>query len=191
MGVPGMNGRSKKILTALVLGGVVVYAGFLVGHARNGTRTAETHSSAVSVGDQVGDLAPNFQLQTTTGQTVTLKSLRGHPVWLNFWATWCPWCKKEIPVVAEEYAQHHGAVDVVGVDVEEPSHTVKSYIKSHGLRYPVVLDSQGSVSASFGVTGLPTSVFIRPDGRIAEVYTGAIDTPMSAQKLLAPLLGRS
>ncbi|MCY0864784.1 MAG: redoxin domain-containing protein [Sulfobacillus sp.] len=190
-------GGTRQVLTMVVLAGALVYAGYLIGH-RVRTATEKTPpvataaaSTTSTVGVAPGDIAPNFTLTTSTGQTVTLSQLRGHPVWLNFWATWCPYCNKEIPIVEQEAVTHQGQLDVVGVDVEESASKVNTFMTAHHMTYPVVLDSQGAVSASYGVTGLPTSVFIRPDGRVGALYTGAILSVSQANQMLAQILPHS
>ncbi|MDA8192912.1 MAG: TlpA disulfide reductase family protein [Thermaerobacter sp.] len=176
----------RSAATAVVLAGAVGYAGFLVGGAihrpQHVAATVSTSpaapSSASAVpqapsGLQPGDLAPNFTLKTTTGQTVSLASLRGHPVWLNFWATWCTWCQKEIPIVEKFQTAYHGKLDIYGVDVQEPVSKVTPYMVQKKMNYPVLLDSQGAVAAGYGVQGLPTSAFISPTGKIVYIYVGA------------------
>lgn len=183
----------RKVATAVVLAGAVGYGGFVVGSAlhknsANASSTAsatQTASASEGVtGLAPGDLAPNFTLTTTSGQTVSLASLRGHPVWLNFWATWCTWCQKEIPIVEQAQGQYRGKMAIYGVDVQEPLSKVLPYMAAKRMNYPVLLDSQGSVAASYGVQGLPTSVFISASGKIVTIYTGAILSFAQAQSLV-------
>jgi cytochrome c biogenesis protein CcmG/thiol:disulfide interchange protein DsbE len=130
--------------------------------------------SRVAVGLQVGDYPPNFTLSTVTGQRITLRSLKGHAVWLNFWATWCVWCKAEMPAMEQIYVQEQGRIRIVGVDVQESRSAVSAFLTAHHISYPVVLDSSGRVSTLYDVTALPKSIFIGPDGRITAVVTGSL-----------------
>ncbi len=173
----------RKVATWTVVGLAVVYSGFLVHrsigvpHATAGGQSRLQHAQ---VGFLPGDVAPSFTLQTTAGQTVTLASLRGHGVWLNFWATWCPHCKQELPIVEQEQRVYGNKVDIVGVDVQESRAKVQQFAQSLGLTYPIALDSQGSVAANYGINGLPTQVFIAPNGVIKAVYEGAFQNPSQA-----------
>lgn len=131
-------------------------------------------SGPVAVGLKVGDRPPNFTLTTVTGRRLTLWSLTGHAVWVNFWATWCVWCKAEMPAMEAIYRQEHGRIDVVGVDVQESRSTVAAFLAAHHITYPVVLDTTGIVSTRYDVTGLPKSIFIAKDGRITAIVTGSL-----------------
>ena len=183
-----MNWRRWTGIGVLMLG--FLYGGVLVGrsipHPANVPKDAslaEGHAVA-PVGLAPGDLAPNFTLNTTTGKTVSLKSLRGHPVWINFWATWCPWCRKEIPEIVRAKQQYGSALDVYGVDEQQTQRQVAAYMAGMHMNYPVLLDTSGSVAGDYGVQYYPTSVFIGPNGHIAGIYTGALLSPGT----LAPFL---
>ncbi len=166
----------RKATTVGVLAAAVVYSGYLIHQAAHppGTVTSAGQEHHATVGDLPGDVAPNFVLKTPAGKTVELSSLRGHGVWLNFWATWCPNCKVELPIVEQEHKIFGNQVQIIGVDVQESAQTVAKFSAERGLTYPMVLDSQGGVAAAYGVTALPTSVFIGPNGVIRAVYTGAM-----------------
>lgn len=183
-----------------VLLAALIYAGFLIGRtaparhpeaaAKTVRRQASVAASTPQYGLSPGQFAPNFTLTDTKGQSVTLADLRGRPVWLNFWATWCPWCNKEIPQIANVEDAYAGRIDIYGVDVQQSQSTVAQYMAAKRVNYPVLLDSQGAVAASYGVQGLPMSVFIGPHGKIRAVYSGALLSPASIapylHKLLAP-----
>lgn len=149
---------------------------------------ASSASAATGVGLSPGNIPPDFTLSTTTGQLVTLSALRGHPVWLNFWATWCPWCKQEIPLIESVKAQYGSGIDIFGVDIQEPLPTVTAYMTLKNMNYPVLLDKTGAVAASYGVQGLPTSVFIGASGRVVAVYTGAFLSKATLDPYLQQLL---
>lgn len=181
----------RSIFTAVVLAGAVGYTGFAVGGALHKSTPTPTSSQGSSspissasassgLGLQVGDMAPNFSLKTTTGTTVSLSSLRGHPVWLNFWATWCPFCNQEMPIIKKIQTADHAKIDIYGVDVQEPASKVIPFVKKKGLNYPILLDSQGAVAADYGATGLPLSIFINSSGKIAAIRVGAFLTKSQA-----------
>ena len=117
---------------------------------------------------------PAASVTTLDGATVSLARYAGHPLWINFFATWCPPCAAEIPDVerlSERYAGR-GLV-VLGVDRQEAGPAVAAFARKSGIRYPVVID-EGSAADALHVGTLPVSVFVRADGTIGEVRTGQL-----------------
>ena len=126
-----------------------------------------------ATGLAVGDRAPNFTLTDIHGRRITLSALRGHAVWLNFWATWCPWCRTEMPDMEQVHRRYGDRILIYGVDIQEPAATVSRYLDQHDITYDVLLDHTGAVATLYDVNALPESVFIAPDGRITAIHTGA------------------
>jgi peroxiredoxin len=122
-----------------------------------------------------GYLAPNFVLYTTLGEEVTMDDYLGRPVVLNFWATWCPPCRAEVPHFQEASVKYNGKATIVGIDQGEPSSVVTDFANSFALSYPLLLDQDNSVNRQYGVTALPTTVFVDAQGVVREVYTGIIN----------------
>ncbi len=128
---------------------------------------------------QAGFLAPDFTLTTLDGETVSLADYRGQAVLLNYWATWCPPCKAEMPAmqrVYETYRARGFVVLAVNATNQDTIGDVEAFVREYGLTFPVLLDSEGRVGALYRINALPTSFFIRPDGIIEEVVIGG---PMS------------
>jgi peroxiredoxin len=134
-----------------------------------------------------GTPAPNFQLQTPEGQTVSLSDFRGKQVVLNFWATWCPPCRSEMPDMQQLYDERQDDLVVLAVDVQEAGAPVRRFTDQLGLSFPVVLDTGGEVTQSFGVQSLPTSFFIDREGRVAAFNMGALNKSAIAKKLDIPV----
>lgn len=109
-----------------------------------------------------------------TGQRVRLDALRGRAVWINFWATWCPWCRREMPFMEQIARRYQSRLVVLGVDVQQPASTVRPFLKRYGITYPVALDLSGQVATAYDVSGLPVSVFIAPNGRITAYFPGSL-----------------
>lgn len=111
----------------------------------------------------IGKLAPDFTLKNLDGEEVSLSDYRGKIVFLNFWATWCPFCDKEMPDLNKLDAENDDLV-ILAVDVMEDKETVEDYINEGGYDFEVVLDEDGSISQTYLVSGFPTSYFIDPEG---------------------------
>jgi peroxiredoxin len=126
------------------------------------------------VDPQAGKPAPDFELSTLEGKTVHLSDYKGHPVLVNYWATWCPPCREELPLIQERQAQFSPDLVVLAVNAGEDSATVKNYIGKQGLTFPVLLDPDWKVEALFGIMAYPTSVFIDRNGVIQARYVGGM-----------------
>jgi thiol-disulfide isomerase/thioredoxin len=117
--------------------------------------------------------APNFELKDLSGKTVRLESFRGHPVLLDFWATWCGPCRMSIPLVQEFYAHHKAeGLVVVGLNMDEDPSGVPAFVKHFKMTYPVLLAGSSSVSSDYEVEGIPHFVFIDPEGKVIRIYPG-------------------
>ena len=128
-----------------------------------------------------GDVAPElavtlddgstYQLTDLDGRPIRLADLRGKAVWVNFWASWCPPCQQETPVIrelAERYSDAGLVVVAIAVQETEPA-DVRAYAERYDLSYTIGFDASGHIYHEYKVFGLPTQFFIRPDGVIASV----------------------
>ncbi len=125
---------------------------------------------------RVGETAPDFQLQDLEGNTITLSDLRGRPIMLNFWATWCPPCRDEMPLIQQIYEEWTGkppSVVVLTIDMGESQATVERFMQSQGLSMPVLLDIKQDVAGKYNIAGIPTTFFIDADGVIQDKKIGA------------------
>ena len=121
---------------------------------------------------QIGD-GQHFTLNNLEGEAVRFDEvLEGKKaVLLNFWATWCPPCREEIPDLVELQAKHGGdSFTILGVDVGESAAKVRVFSEKMGINYPLLLDSDMEVAQDYGVVGIPTSLLITPDGMIVGKY---------------------
>jgi peroxiredoxin len=117
--------------------------------------------------------APDFALLDAEGNTVRLSDLRGKVVWVNFWATWCVPCKKELPDIQRLYDEKRGAgLEVLAVNVQESRADARSFFEAHDLSLPLLIDDDGSVYQQYRLQGLPDSFFIDREGNIAAVQYG-------------------
>lgn len=136
----------------------------------------------VKIGIQEGQAAPDFQLQTLDGNTMKLSDLKGKKVILNFWATWCPPCKAEIPHMQEFYLeQTNDKVEILAVNLttgEKNQNDVGTFVKDYGLTFPVLLDRTGEVGQTYQTFTIPTSYVIDTKGVIQKKIVGPMDKDM-------------
>jgi cytochrome c biogenesis protein CcmG/thiol:disulfide interchange protein DsbE len=136
-----------------------------------------------------GEQAPSFTLTSLDGSKVSLADFKGKVVILDFWATWCPPCKREIPdFIALQTKYGAQGLQVVGVAVSDEESAVKKFVNDIGMNYPVLFGTPG-VSAQYGgVESIPTTFVIDRDGRIRETFVGyrSADT---FEAVIGPLLG--
>ena len=125
----------------------------------------------------LGDKAPDFQLEDNNGNKVSLSSLQGKVVMFNFWATWCPPCRAEMPSM-EKLNQAMAGEDFVmlAINIEENGRSaVADFLKTTPHSFPILFDEEGIVQRLYGVYKFPESFIIRKDGIIDDKVIGAID----------------
>jgi len=138
---------------------------------------------------RVGGLAPDFQLQDVDGKSVALGNLQDKPLLLNFWATWCPPCRSEMPYIQQVYDEwsDKGLV-VLAINVGESSAKVKEFMQSYGLSFPVLLDTKEKVTQIYNIGGIPTTFFIDRDGIIQVKIIGAFPSKAAIEKDLSKII---
>lgn len=124
--------------------------------------------------DRLGGQAPDFTLATLSDpeQKITLsETAKNHTVLIAFWATWCPSCVEEIPLLNSWNDQYTAkGLRILGVNVQEPRGRVLEFEQGHSMNYPILLDENGDVANRFGLVGLPASVMLAKGGEI--IYYG-------------------
>ncbi len=136
-----------------------------------------------TIGPEVGAQAPDFELERIDGGTLRLSELRGKPVLVNFWATWCAPCELEMPDIQKYYEQYPGQFEVVAVNADEPLRSVANFATDIGVTFPVVLDPGLKVQALYRPRGLPTSFLIDADGHVRAQHIGLMSEKNLAQYL--------
>lgn len=121
---------------------------------------------------QARPLAPEFILETLDGRELALSELRGKPVVMNFWASWCVPCRLEMPILSSAAQRYRGRVQFLGVNVLDRPAQAKAFVRRLGVTFPSVVDEEGGVLERYRVVGLPTTVFLTRSGRILEVHAG-------------------
>lgn len=129
-----------------------------------------------------GGPAPAFTLRSTDGSLVTLAGLAGKPAVINFWATYCPPCRAEMPLLRKRAGPQSG-VQLVLVDEGDSRQAARDFLAALGLDGPSLLDSDLSVGHAYGAIALPTTVFVRADGTIAARHIGQLDDGVLAAEI--------
>jgi len=180
-------------LAALIFGATLAYDALSGSFAPQGTLGAGNPNSAPDgvVGsssetapqeEQIPDpskKAPDFTMADKAGNTVSLSDLEGKPVVLNFWASWCPPCKAEMPDFDKVYLELGDEVVFVMLNLadgqRETAESGLRFVSDEGFSFPVYFDTHGEGALAYSVRSIPTTVFIDRDGQVAATQMGAID----------------
>jgi peroxiredoxin len=185
-----MDGRRIAVL----LGCLSVAAFFGSGFLRAAVKTKGAPTDACkALGSQPiggslrpGQPAPDFELTDAAGKKWSLAALRGKPVLLNFWATWCAPCAKEMPALESVSRRFRGALTVLTVSVDESWDAVKSFFP-HGTDLPVLLDSGKEIIKLYGTEKFPETFLIDSEGRLQQLFYQADWDSPDGDRCLAAL----
>lgn len=185
-----IRGRDVAVTIAVGLG--ILAAALVFTQPGQAVEEAGT-SQAVSVpgqakgpGPTIGRPAPDFEVQGLDGATLRLSDFRGRPVWINFFATWCPPCRAETPDLQAAYedAQRRGTgLALLAIDMGEDAPTVRRYVQKLGMTYTVGLDTSFEISADYRVRGLPTHLFIDRDGVVQDIKVSILSPEVIRRQL--------
>lgn len=165
-------------LAILILLGWGVYDYLQKGSFSDSEHAEAPMDKDVEVGIQVGNQAPDFELLNEEGQSVKLSDFQGKKVVLNFWATWCPPCRAEMPHMEKISQRYTDEAVVLAVNLTHTETNVKDVAKfadSLNLTFPIVLDAEGDTTARYQVFIYPTTYILDSSGIIQQRYQGAID----------------
>lgn len=163
--------------------GVIVSALFFLRSIRSGVAMGLSLTIGLFVWSLVfqltqatmGQPAPQFALQRLDGTSVSLADTGGRPAVINVWATWCPPCRREMPLLADAAERRGGEVAFFFVNLAEGEERIRSYLDGEGLRLEnVLLDPGMAVPRHYNTIGVPVTLFLKPDGALSAIYTGEI-----------------
>ncbi len=147
--------------------------------------SGQIDSGGQAIAPEIGAFAPAWSASTLTG-TLDLASLRGTPVVLNFWATWCIPCRVEMPDL-QAFHEAHPAVRVVAINLGEARAAVVDWAAQFGLTFDVALDSDQSIATRYRLRGQPSTYVVSPGGVITSIFYGPT-TRSALEAALAPFL---
>lgn len=124
---------------------------------------------------KVGSVAPDFVLVDMQGNKHQLSDYRGKGVFLNFWATWCKPCEKEMPYMNQLYPEYKKkGVEILAVDADETNVAVDSFMKRYNLKFPVMIDKDNEVINTYGVGPIPATYLIDKNGKVVKIFIGGM-----------------
>ncbi len=133
---------------------------------------------------RVNQPAADFTLPLLGGGEVTFSSLRGKPVVINFWASWCPPCRDEAPILEKVWQSYQDkGVTFIGVDIQDTEEAALAYLKEFEITYPNGRDIDGRITIDYGVSGIPITFFINREGLIISRWVGAVDEALLVARI--------
>lgn len=166
-------------MKARIVLGLVLLLGGIVLSGCSGLSLAQLNAangdSARPTVAKVGELAPEINLKSMTGDQIVLSKLEGRPVLVNFWATWCGPCREEFPALVRKYKQYQSqGFVIIGVNYQDDNSDegVQTFMRNTLVNFPIVRDVGERVGRMYRINGLPTSIFIDRKGIIRDIVVG-------------------
>lgn len=193
---PTLDRPFVRLILAAAIVGVLMLVALLVRTQRGGTASPPATLAEPTFADDanagpldnavpvIGQPAPSFALRRADGTVVRLADLRGKVVWINFWATWCVPCKKELPDIQKVFDEKQAAgLEVITINVKERPDDALAFFADRGLTLPLVFDDDGAVYEQYRLQGLPDSFFIDRDGNLAALQYGFLTEEKMRERL--------
>jgi peroxiredoxin len=171
--MPEVSNRQRVLAGGAALA-LLMLASWLLLRAGLPQRSDYTGINVAAIGrvaPEIGSLAPPIDALTLDGDGVTLQALRGQSVVINFWATWCVPCRREMPEL--QSLHEHTGVRVLAVNLAESPAAIQQWVDEFDLTLTVVLDRNGQIAEQYRLRGQPSTYVVAPDGIITHIYYGA------------------
>ncbi|MED1864763.1 redoxin domain-containing protein [Fictibacillus nanhaiensis] len=173
----GITLRIKSIFILLLFAGLIGLA-FYTAVDKKEEKPTEVKNEE-NTGLKRGSTAPNFSLKTLDGKQVDLKDYRGKKIILNFWATWCPPCREEMPEMEKFYKDYKKQdVEILAVNLEYSetnTEKVSKFVQEYKLSFPIPLDEKNTIGKQYRAVSIPTSYFIDENGIVCNSHIGPMD----------------
>jgi len=180
-----MNNRPSHRIAGLLIAFVMILGPLETSRAE----VAKLLDGLKLSGYRPGTKPPEFKGITADSRTISLDSLRGKVVLLNFWATWCQECRPEMPMFERLHREFtKQGLSVVGINAREGTQAIREYAKELRLTFPLVLDPKGEINAAYGIIGLPATFLIGRDGRAVARTVGPRDWQSAPAKAIIQAL---
>ncbi|WP_059052453.1 peroxiredoxin family protein [Paenibacillus senegalimassiliensis] len=160
-------GKARRPIQIVVLLLIVVLGGYAIGTAVFGGEAQKPVQ---------GGTPPAFKLLGLDGEVHSLKDYKDQVVVLNFWATWCVYCVKEMPALQAQWEKWRDqGVVVLGINTGEDPVTVESFVRQTGVSFPILYDSDNTVTRDYGIVPMPTTFFVGRNGKISSIHQGELN----------------
>lgn len=175
----------KKSFISIAVIVVLVAITLFLNLSKTNTSDSAANVDGLETKVATGYLAPNFTIEHVDGKKISLSDFKGKPVFINFWASWCPPCQEEMPFIQKAYEDYGDKIEFVMINVIETDtlQNMESYIAENGYTFPVYLDKKNVVTDLYNIYGFPTSFFIDSKGVIRELVTGGMTKAFFTQKI--------
>jgi len=187
-----LQNLALTVIAGAVIAGLVWFVEKPGGAAAS--QSVDITAAATGPAPKVGQPAPEFNVPALDGTTFKLSDFKGKPVWIVFWASWCPPCRAENPDIQAIYAQNKDSdLVVLAIDIGEDPSALSGYVKRTSLTFPIGLDLSTEVAATYRIAGIPTHYFVDRDGILREMRIGGMSKKTMEQKvngLLSPAGGK-
>lgn len=159
----------------LIIGALIIASGLIFLGQDSAPATPSGHERPSAEQNITGQQAPEFNLERLDGGKITLSDYKGEmPVILDFWASWCPNCRRDMPRLSRFYETYKNDVEVIGINLQENRKTAGDYISSASISFPIALDPFGATSRNYGVRFTNTHILIDSNGDIFRSVPGDI-----------------
>lgn len=163
---------------------VVLFVFGIIGCRKNVKVEPENKTNPAVEKSESSDLAPNFDLTSTDGKNIKLSDYRGKIVIIDFWATWCPPCRKGIPDLIELQKEFKNNLVVIGISLDQDTKSdVVPFMKKYGINYPVVYGTNQVIMDYGSINAIPTSFIINKEGKIVDKHIGLVPKSEYANKI--------